>query len=302
MRGARRAVLARRTDAFMAIPLLGSQARVPRRCPRAGVTDRTLCSSRYASRCIAVRPRSATPRSSMSGQSGPNRPLLRHPTCGPTPALARDGYPAPRRCGGSSGGGTGLPDSRPPQPFRQRRNPSPSSLTWRSPHLCQPNLHKILSMRSSLRRESLGVDHVRESSTSMTRTVVRSHAHAIRDVPGSSSSSAAITRPAATGSSARMSPWGTSSSPSRRCPSLASCGGRASRSWLLEPSRAREAPAGPIPAQRGRTLGGLGARTSRAGSKAARPEQLSRRALVAWRSAGVERGCLVHADSPECDR
>ena len=280
MSGARRAVLAIRTDAFMAIPLLGSQARVPRRCPRAGVTDRTLCHPRYASRCRSRQAQKRYPTELDVWAERPNRATTRHPTCGPTPAPGRDGYAVPRRCGGSSGGGHGLPDSRPPQPFRHMRNPSPSSLTWRSPHLCQPNLHKILSMRSSLRRESLGVDHVRESSTSMTGTVVRSPAHAIRDVPGSASSSAAITGPAA-GSSAKMSPWGTSSSPSRR---RDAGGHRAPRrppaSLPKNAPVAREEPAGPTPAQRGRTLGGLGARTSRDGSKAARPEPLSRRALA----------------------
>ena len=226
---ARNAVLGLRTAAFMAIPLLGSQARVPRRCPRAGVTDRTLCSLTLP---LTRRSRQAQKRYPTELDVWAERAKqapLRHPTYGPPPAMGRDGYAVPRRCGGSSGGGQGLPDSRPPQPFRHMRNPSPSSLTWRSPHLCQPNLHKILSMRSSLRRESLGVDHVRESSTSMTGTVVPSPAHAIRDAPGSSSSSAAIT----------------------------GCG-----------------------------------RTAHEES----------RGLVAWRSAGVERECLVHADSSECDR
>lgn len=83
------------------------------------------------------------------------------------------------------------------------------------------------------------------------------------------------------GSSAKMSPWGTSSSPSRR---RDAGGHRAPRrppaSLPKNAPVAREEPAGPTPAQRGRTLGGLGARTSRDGSKAARPEPLSRRALA----------------------
>jgi len=196
---ARIVVMAVELDAFMAIPLLGSQARVPRRCPRAGVTDRTLCSLTLR---LTLRSRQAQKRYPTGldvwAERAKQAPTPSHhlPAAGCLGSRRLCGSAQMRRVVGRRNRSPGQPSAAavpaetepltifvdlaitPPVPAESAQDPEHAVL---------------LATREALR------DHVRESSTSMTGTVVRSRAQAIGDVPGSSSSSTAITRLAAAG-------------------------------------------------------------------------------------------------------